>query len=42
MNGFKTLSKHPDGRYAIGYRAGHHMICQIIARSGKSILELSK
>lgn len=38
----KWMFKHPDGRTAIGYRAGRYIIHQAIANSGKTILQLSK
>lgn len=38
----KWMYKHPDGRSAVGYRAGHHMIRRIMNETGKNILELSK
>ena len=33
---------HPDGRMAVGYRAGAYLVKQAMKKSGKSILELSK
>ncbi|MDX1393847.1 MAG: DUF2268 domain-containing putative Zn-dependent protease [Gemmatimonadota bacterium] len=36
------MFQHPDGRQAIGYRTGRYIIHQAMARSGKSVLELSE
>lgn len=36
------MFEHPDGRCAIGYRAGNYVIHQAMRKSGKNILELSK
>lgn len=38
----KWMFMHPDGREAVGYRAGHYLIRMAMKKSGKNILELSK
>ncbi|NJB72834.1 hypothetical protein GGR42_003325 [Saonia flava] len=38
----KWMFEHPDGRTSIGYRAGNSLVKEVIANSGKSILELSE
>lgn len=35
------MSEHPDGREAIGYKAGSYVIRQVMATSGLSVIELS-
>jgi hypothetical protein len=35
------MFRHPDGRSAVGYRAGSFIIRKVMASTGKSILELS-
>ncbi|MEO1653539.1 MAG: DUF2268 domain-containing putative Zn-dependent protease [Bacteroidota bacterium] len=34
--------QHPDGREAIGYKAGNYIVRQALEKSGKDILELSQ
>jgi hypothetical protein len=41
-NYHKWMFEHPDGRTSIGYRAGHFIIRQAMAKSGRDILELSQ
>jgi len=36
------MNQHPDGRVAIGYRAGTYIVEQAMQHSGKNIIELSK
>lgn len=38
----KWMFQHPDGRTSIGYRAGHFIIRQAMANSGKDVIELSQ
>ncbi len=36
------MFQHPDGRLAVGYRTGNYLIRKAMAKSGKSVLELSE
>lgn len=38
----KWMFQHPDGRTSIGYRAGHFIIRQAMAKSGKDVIEMSQ
>ncbi len=38
----KWMSRHPDGRTAIGYRTGNYVVTKALQKSNKNILELSK
>jgi len=37
-----VMGEHPDGRTSIAYRAGNYLIHEVIAKTGKNILELSE